>query len=44
MPRVLTGSTPSGNLHIGNYFGAMRPAIGLQAGSVHHVPASVRDA
>jgi tryptophanyl-tRNA synthetase len=33
MPRVLTGITPSGTLHIGNYFGAMRPAIELQAGN-----------
>jgi len=32
MPRVLTGITPSGTLHIGNYFGAMRPAIELQHG------------
>ena len=32
MPRVLTGITPSGTLHIGNYFGAMLPAIELQAG------------
>jgi len=32
MPRVLTGITPSGTLHIGNYFGAMRPAIELQQG------------
>jgi tryptophanyl-tRNA synthetase len=30
--RVLTGITPSGTLHIGNYFGAMRPAIELQTG------------
>jgi len=30
--RVLTGITPSGTLHIGNYFGAMRPAIELQSG------------
>ncbi|HZP58798.1 MAG TPA: tryptophan--tRNA ligase [Opitutaceae bacterium] len=29
--RILTGITPSGTLHIGNYFGAMRPAIELQA-------------
>jgi tryptophanyl-tRNA synthetase len=29
--RILTGITPSGALHIGNYFGAMRPAIELQA-------------
>ncbi len=33
MPRILTGITPSGTLHIGNYFGAMRPAIELQEGS-----------
>ena len=33
MPRILTGITPSGTLHIGNYFGAMRPAIELQTGS-----------
>ena len=32
MPRILTGITPSGTLHIGNYFGAMLPAIELQAG------------
>jgi tryptophanyl-tRNA synthetase len=29
--RILTGITPSGTLHIGNYFGAMRPAIELQS-------------
>jgi len=29
--RTLTGITPSGKLHIGNYFGAMRPAIEAQA-------------
>jgi len=29
--RTLTGITPSGTLHIGNYFGAMRPAIQAQA-------------
>src|SRR5262245_1400722 len=28
--RTLTGITPSGTLHIGNYFGAMRPAIEAQ--------------
>jgi tryptophanyl-tRNA synthetase len=28
--RILTGIQPSGQLHIGNYFGAMRPAIGMQ--------------
>ena len=32
MPRVLTGIKPTGTLHIGNYFGAMCPAIELQAG------------
>jgi len=30
--RTLTGITPSGTLHIGNYFGAMRPAIEAQSG------------
>jgi tryptophanyl-tRNA synthetase len=29
--RTLTGITPSGTLHIGNYFGAMGPAIEAQA-------------
>jgi len=29
--RTLTGITPSGRLHVGNYFGAMRPAIEAQA-------------
>ncbi len=28
--RILTGIQPSGTLHIGNYFGAMRPSISLQ--------------
>ncbi len=28
--RVLSGIQPSGNLHLGNYFGAMRPQIELQ--------------
>lgn len=28
--RILTGLQPSGKLHIGNYFGAMQPAIRLQ--------------
>ena len=28
--RILTGIQPSGILHIGNYFGAMRPSISLQ--------------
>lgn len=30
MPRILTGIQPSGTLHIGNYLGAMRPAIEMQ--------------
>ncbi|NLX13919.1 MAG: tryptophan--tRNA ligase [Phycisphaerales bacterium] len=29
--RVLSGIQPSGRLHLGNYFGAMRPQIELQA-------------
>lgn len=28
--RILTGLQPSGRLHIGNYFGAMKPAVELQ--------------
>lgn len=28
--RILTGLQPSGKLHVGNYFGAMQPAIQLQ--------------
>ena len=31
MVRTLTGIQPSGTLHIGNYFGAMRPAIDAQS-------------
>lgn len=30
--RVLSGIQPSGTLHLGNYFGMMRPAIEMQAG------------
>ena len=30
MPRRLTGFTPSGHLHLGNYLGAMRPIIAEQ--------------
>src|SRR5213076_1102499 len=29
--RILSGIQPSGGLHIGNYFGMMRPAVALQA-------------
>jgi tryptophanyl-tRNA synthetase len=29
--RILSGIQPSGALHIGNYFGMMRPAVSLQA-------------
>src|SRR5216110_2352395 len=29
--RILSGIQPSGVLHLGNYFGMMRPAIALQA-------------
>lgn len=28
--RILTGLQPSGKLHVGNYFGAMQPAVELQ--------------
>lgn len=31
MARILTGIQPSGTLHIGNYFGAIRPLVELQA-------------
>jgi tryptophanyl-tRNA synthetase len=30
MTRILTGIQPSGTLHIGNYFGAIRPIVELQ--------------
>ena len=30
MKRILTGIQPTGILHLGNYFGAMQPAIALQ--------------
>jgi tryptophanyl-tRNA synthetase len=30
MKRILTGIQPSGSLHLGNYFGAMRPMVELQ--------------
>jgi tryptophanyl-tRNA synthetase len=33
MARQLTGFTPSGDLHLGNYLGAIRPAIAAQASS-----------
>jgi tryptophanyl-tRNA synthetase len=54
MPRRLTGFTPSGNLHLGNYLGAMRPIItrhttdtvvfisDLHALTLEHDPADVR--
>lgn len=28
--RIITGLQPSGKLHIGNYFGAMEPAVRMQ--------------
>ena len=28
--RILSGIQPSGKLHIGNYFGMMKPALELQ--------------
>jgi tryptophanyl-tRNA synthetase len=51
MTRILTGIQPSGTLHIGNYFGAIRPLVELQArGQVFailvdlHALTTVRDA
>jgi tryptophanyl-tRNA synthetase len=51
MTRILTGIQPSGALHIGNYFGAMRPLVELQErGQVFailvdlHALTTVRDA
>jgi len=48
--RILSGIQPSGVLHIGNYFGMMRPAIALQAEGEafyfiadYHALTSVRD-
>jgi tryptophanyl-tRNA synthetase len=31
MKRILTGLQPSGTLHVGNYFGAIKPMVDLQA-------------
>ena len=49
--RILSGIQPSGVLHIGNYFGMMRPAIALQAEGEalyfiadYHALTSLRDA
>src|SRR4051812_25219515 len=49
--RILSGIQPSGVLHIGNYFGMMLPAIGLQAQGEalyfiadYHALTSLRDA
>ena len=49
--RVLSGIQPSGALHIGNYFGAIRQYIALQEGNDafyfvadYHALTSVRDA
>lgn len=51
MQRILTGIQPSGAVHLGNYFGAMRPLVKLQErGQVFallvdlHALTSVRDA
>jgi len=48
--RILSGIQPTGVLHIGNYFGMMRPAIALQAEGEafyfianYHALTSVRD-
>lgn len=49
--RVLSGIQPSGNLHIGNYFGMMKPALALQEQNEvflfiasYHALTTVRDA
>ena len=49
--RILSGIQPSGALHIGNYFGMMKPAVALQAEGEalyfiadYHALTSVRDA
>ena len=51
MTRILTGIQPSGTLHIGNYFGAIRPLVDMQSrGQVFailvdlHALTTVRDA
>src|SRR6185312_10533337 len=48
--RILSGIQPTGILHIGNYFGMMRPAIALQSEGEafyfiadYHALTSVRD-
>lgn len=48
--RILTGLQPSGKLHVGNYFGAMEPAVKLQEEGEafyfianYHAMTSVRD-
>ncbi|HKL21242.1 MAG TPA: hypothetical protein VJ904_05510, partial [Tichowtungia sp.] len=49
--RILSGIQPSGKLHIGNYFGMMKPAVDLQEQGEaflfiadYHALTSVRDA
>ncbi|WP_353566144.1 tryptophan--tRNA ligase [Haloferula sargassicola] len=49
--RILTGLQPSGKLHVGNYFGAMEPAVKLQEEgdafyfiANYHAMTTVRDA
>ena len=49
--RILSGIQPSGKLHIGNYFGMMKPALELQEQGEaflfianYHALTSVRDA
>jgi tryptophanyl-tRNA synthetase len=50
MTRILSGIQPSGSLHLGNYFGMMRPVVELQAQGEafisivdYHALTSVRD-
>ncbi len=49
--RILSGIQPSGNLHVGNYFGMIQPAVALQAEGEafyfianYHALTSLRDA
>lgn len=51
MQRLFTGLQPSGNLHIGNYFGALKPAVELAKGhdtmlmiADYHALTTLRDA
>ena len=42
MQRVFSGVQPTGNLHLGNYLGAIRNFVRLQAGPLRDKPATLR--